>query len=139
MDIEFNYEHKKTIIQGNLNDLFEEIIQKYITKTNLDINDIYFLSNGKYINKKDKLENIMNEDNKKNKTIQILVYSKDDTKKNDNKNFKISKDIICPQCKEICKYKIKDYKIQLYDCKQKHSTEIINLNEYENKQKIDIS
>ena len=48
MNIEFNYKQKPTIIQGNLNDLFEEIIQKYITKTNLDINDIYFLSNGKY-------------------------------------------------------------------------------------------
>ena len=91
------------------------------------------------INKKDKLENIMNEDNKKDKKIKILVYSKDDIINIDNKNFKISKDIICPKCKEICKYKIEDYKIKLYDCKKKHSTEIMNLNEYENNQKIDIS
>ena len=27
--------------------------------------------------------------------------------------------IICPKCKEICKYDIKNYRIKLYDCKNK--------------------
>ena len=118
VDIEFNYKQKTTIIQGNLNNVFEEIIKKYINKTNLDINNIYFLSNGKNINKKSKLENIMNEANKKDKKIKILVYSIHDTINIENTKFKISKDIICPQCKEMCKYEIKDYKIRLYDCKK---------------------
>ena len=75
VEVEFNYQQNKIIIQSNLNDLFEEIIKKYTDKANLDINNIYFISNGKNINIKDKLENIMSESNKKNKKIQVSVYS----------------------------------------------------------------
>ena len=106
-------------------------------KTNLDINNIYFISNGNIVNKKDKLENIMSELDKRNKRIKILVYSINSTINIENTNIKKSKDIICPKYKEICLYEIKDYKIKLYDCKNRHINEYINLNEYENKQKID--
>ena len=70
VDVEFNYQQNMTIIQGNLNDSFETIIKKYIIKSNLDINNLYFISNGKIINKNDKLENIMSESNKMNKKFQ---------------------------------------------------------------------
>ena len=123
-----------------MNDIFEEIIQKYINKTNLDINNIYFISNGKKINNKnDKLENIMSESDKRNKKIIILVFSINSTINNENTNIKISNDIICPQCKKRCKYEINDFKIKLYDCKNGHINENMNLNEFEDKQKIDIS
>ena len=69
VDVEFNYQQNMTIIQGNLNDSFETIIKKYIIKSNLDINNLYFISNGKIINKNDKLENIMSESNKMNKKL----------------------------------------------------------------------
>ena len=138
VDLEFDYQQNKINIQANLNDLFEEIIKKYINKTGLDINNIYFIANGKTINKKEKIESIMNESDKRNKKIIILVYSVNNTINNENTNIKKSKDIICPKCKEICKYEIKDYKIKLYDCKNGHITDI-NLNEYENNQVIDIS
>ena len=49
VEVEFNYQQIKISIQSNLNDIFEEIIQKYVTKANLDINNIYFISNGKII------------------------------------------------------------------------------------------
>ena len=139
VEVEFNYNQNKINIQGNMNDKFEEIIQKYINKTNLDINNIYFISNGNIVNKKDKLENIMSESDKRNKRIIILVYSINSTINIENTNIKKSKDIICPKCKEICIYEIKDYKIKLYDCKNRHINEYINLNEYENNQNIDIS
>ena len=139
VEIEFNFNQNKMIIQGNLNNLFEEIIKKYINKTNLDINIIYFISNGKIINKKDKLENIMSDSEKRNKKMKILVYSINSTIYNENTNIKISKDIICPECKEICQYEIKDDKIKLYDCKNGHILENIKLNEFEAFQAIDIS
>ena len=41
------------MIQGNLNDLFKTIIEKYSFISNLDKNNIYFLYNGKMINKED--------------------------------------------------------------------------------------
>ena len=50
VEVEFNYQQNKINIQSNMNDIFEEIVQKYIIKSNLDINNIYFRSNGKIIN-----------------------------------------------------------------------------------------
>ena len=49
VEVEFNYNQNKINIQGNMNDKFEEIIQKYINKANLDINNIYFISNGNIV------------------------------------------------------------------------------------------
>ena len=54
-------------------------------------------------------------------------------------NIVRSNDVICPKCKEICKYEIKDYKIKLYDCKNGHITDNIKLDEFNNTQNIDIS
>ena len=136
VEVEFNYQQNTLIIQSNLNELFEEIIQRYINKTNLDINDIYFISNGLNINKKDKLENIMSESDKLNKKIIILVYS---INNKINTNIKKSNDIICPECKEICRYEISNYRIKLYDCKNGHTKENIKLDEFENTQCLDIS
>ena len=81
----------------------------------------------------------MSESDKRNKRIIILVYSINSTINNENTNIKTSNDIICPQCKKICKYEINDFKIKLYDCKNGHINENMNLNEFEDKQKIDIS
>ena len=140
VDVEFYYKQNKITIQGNLSNLLEEIIEKYVNKANLDINNIYFISNGTIINKKDKLEKIMSDSDKRDKKVIILVYSINTSTINiENTNIKISKDIICPKCKEPCKYKINDYKIKLYDCKNGHITDNIDLNEYENSQAINIS
>ena len=139
VEIEFNYQQEKIIIQGNFDNLFEEIANKYRDKSKLDINKIYFISNGKMINQKDRLENIMSESDKRNKRILILVNSINNSISIENNNYENSKDIICPDCNEICKYEIKDYKIKLYDCKNGHITENIKLTEFDNKQIIDIS
>ena len=57
---------------------------------------------------------------------------------NENKNDIIkSKDVICPECGECIRIDIKDYKIKLYECKNKHKLENISLDEFENMQKID--
>ena len=45
VEVEFNYKQNRINIQSNMNDIFEDIIQKYINKINLDINNIYFISN----------------------------------------------------------------------------------------------
>ena len=108
VEVEFNYQKNIVKIQANINDRFQLIIEKYLNKTNLDINNIYFLSNSKKISKDDILGDIMNESDKRNNKIIIFVYTINTIKSNE---------IICPICKEICKYYIKDYKIKLYDCK----------------------
>ena len=49
VEIEFDLNQKKTIIQANMNDKFQVIINKYIDKALLDPNSVYFLANGKQI------------------------------------------------------------------------------------------
>ena len=51
-----------------------------------------------------------------NDKIVILVLPINSSINIGNNNIIKSNDIICPQCKEICKYDIRDYKIKLYDC-----------------------
>ena len=46
VEVEFNYQQNTIIMQSNLNDSFETIIRNYTIKANLDINNIFFISNG---------------------------------------------------------------------------------------------
>ena len=139
VEIEFIYLENKTIIQGNLDDSFSFIINKFIDKSKLDLNNLHFLSNGKILNKNDLIKNIMNESEIKNKKKIILVQSINNTINIGNNNFIKSNDIICPTCKEICKYEIKDYRIKLLGCKNGHIKENIKLKEFNDTQKIDIT
>ena len=56
-----------------------------------------------------------------------------------NNNIINNKYIKCPECNENIRMRIKDYKIELYDCKNKHKIDNILLEEFENTQKMDIS
>ena len=139
VEIIFNYNHIETIIQANLNESFNSAIERFINKTQLDINNIYFISNGNIISKNDIIMNIMNESEKTEKKKIILVLSINSTINNDNINMIKSKDIICPICKEICIYDIKDYKIKLYACKKGHIINNIKLDDFNYIQNINIS
>ena len=139
VEIEFNYQQKKTVIQANINDSFNTIINKFISKSKLDINDIYFLLNGKEIKKNEIIKDTMNESERNNKKMIILVYSINTNINNENTNIIESNDIICPICKEICKYKIKDHRIILYECKYGHMTDNIQVHEFNNTQNLDLS
>ena len=141
VELEFNYQQDKTIIQANINDPFMEIINKFINKKKLNLNNIYFLSNGKNLNKNEIVNNIMSSAEKKNKKMIILVYNINTTIKLDNTNIIKSNDIICPRCKETCKFffDVDHQRISLYDCKNRHKTENIKIKEFDNTQKIDLS
>ena len=134
VEIIFNYNNINTLIQANMNDSFNTIIQKYINKSKLDINNIYFVSNGQIISENEKIINIMNNLEKLNKKKIILVLSINSTIINENTNIIKSKDVICPICKEICKYEIKDHKIKLYGCNNGHIINNIKLDDFNNKQ-----
>ena len=116
----------------------KDIIDKYIIKSKNYIN-LNFVYNDNIINKELKFKEQANEIDIKNKKMKILVYNKD--KNNNNIETKIikSKDIICPECKENILINIKDYRINLNECKNNHSRNNIKLEEYENTQKIGLS
>ena len=137
--IEFDYQQQKIVIQANLDDSFEEISQKYATKAQLELNKVSFLFDGRVINTNETINNIINQQGRKENKMSVLVISINTTvimEKNDNKQ---SNDIICPICNELCKFDIKNYKITLYNCKNGHKIKDILLDKYEELQKIDIS
>ena len=72
---------------------------------------------------------------KERKKMNILVMANE---QEDDKYLVRAKNIICPECGEDIKIKIKDFKIDLFDCKNKHEINNISLNEFESKQMIDL-
>ena len=133
VEIEFDYEQKKIIIQTNLNEKFEDAIKKLENKIGKNGEDLSFLFNGKVLRPKEIIKNIMGKKEKKEKKMKILVNNLFEEKD----RYIKPKDIICPKCQEICKYKIIGYKIKLYDCENGHINENIALDEFLNTQNID--
>ena len=120
LNAEFIYNVKINIIQCNLDEKMKDICDKYLIKTNIDKNSVIFLYSGNIINEEMKLSDI--KDINKLKEIKILVYSNNEINK--EKVIINSKYIICPICKENIRYKMNDYKIYLYDCKNGHTYNI---------------
>ena len=105
----------------------KDIFKGYLNKINKDINEVYFLSNGDKINEELKLEDINNKGNE----IKILVNDINNKNiENKEKIVKEYKDIICLECGNICLLDIKEYKIILNKCVNKHSTDNILLDEF---------
>ena len=50
INIEFDYNQEKILIQAKSNDIFRDVINKYLQKTLLNPNNTYFFANGKQIN-----------------------------------------------------------------------------------------
>ena len=142
VQIEFEYYQNKILIQGNLEDKFDTIINRYKQKIgtleyfSLDNNSLTFLANGKKLNLENTVESHMNQLNKENKKIKVLV----DLAGEEKKKVEVqSKDIICPKCHEPCKFKIENYKIKLYDCINNHVTDNIKIINFKDTQILNIS
>ena len=130
----FNFEGTNTTIECNINDSMENIITNYLQRIGNEGNNLYYLYNGNIINRELTFNELANNLDTNNRTMRILVYRIDE-----DKNEIISKDIICPECKENILLNIKNFKINLSGCKNKHNINNILLNKYDETQKIDIS
>ena len=128
INIEFDYNKEITIIQAKTKDKFKDVINKYIQKSFLDLNFLSFLTNDKEINPENEVEKIMNEKNKEYKYLRVIVQVIDK-----------SKEIICPECQEPCKLRINNFKLELFDCKNKHVHNNINIKDFPLTQKINNS
>ena len=135
----FNFNEFNTTILCSLNEKLKNIIERFCSKAQIDINKIYFLYNGNMINKELKFEEVANQVDKKSRTMNIIGYEINNNKEEIKENINISKDIICPECKENALIKIENYKIKLYNCKNGHNIDNITIREFDEKQKIDIS
>ena len=132
-EVNFIYNGINTLILCSKDETLKEICSKYAIKIQKNLDDLIFLFGGINLNLELRLNQISNQSK-----INILVYDKHSTIINTNNHFEISKDVICPECGEICLIKFDDYKIKLYDCKNNHK-KYISLNVYEDTEKIDES
>ena len=97
INIEFDYNKEKILLQAKSNDIFRDVINKYLQKTLLNPNDTYFIANGKKINQSGTVESHMSDIDKESNEIKILVQLIEDEeeKKNiiDNENNNINNNI----------------------------------------------
>ena len=96
--IEFNYNQLIVEIQSNINDIFQEAINKYLQKSLLDQKSIVFFTNGYSINPEKTIKSQMNTLNKDNNTMKVFVYKIDTP----TSVLIKSKEIICPICQGLC-------------------------------------
>ena len=139
IEIEFDFNQIPIIIQAKLDEPFQAAVDKFVQKTSINPNSVYFLANGKQLNPKLKLEKQMTNINKNNKKMKVLVNLIVEDKADEEKVIIKSKDIICPKCFEPCRIKIDDGRIKLFDCAKNHEIGNIKLSEFQETQKINIS
>ena len=136
VEVIFEYKTNKIKIECNENDKIKDIINKFIIKTQLNVEKCY-IYNGGLINEELTFKEQANTLDRERKKMNVIVY---DSYQNYNEQTIIkSKDIICPKCKEIALINIKDYRINFCQCKNNHIEKNISFEEYENTQKIDLS
>ena len=140
-NILFQYNGQKIAIQCDIKDKFKDIIKKFFIKSQIqDDNNLFFLYDGNKIDENLALEQIINKADKEKKELTILVEEQplDSILLLKNKEYK-TEDILCPKCGDNILLRIKDYKINLYNCKNGHNIENILLSEYENTKNIESS
>ena len=136
-EVTFVYKSFCIEIQCNVNDKMKDIITKFLDKIGKkDSKILYYLYNGSRINEELTFNEQANNFDKNRKKMNILVNNNEN--KSENKKV-VSNDIICPECKENILIDIKDFKINLYECKNKHNINNILLNKYEETQKIELN
>ena len=130
MEVEFQFNTIKTTIKSNKDEKMKEICQKFciVSKTSLD--KVSFLYSGKVL--KNELELTIQEvanniDNDRN--IMNILVNEIKIEPEEKQKFIKSKNVVCPQCGELGKISIEDYKYEISKCKNSHITPNIKVNE----------
>ena len=119
--VEFQYNGTNTIIQCQENQKMSEICTNFVTKAHINENEINYFYDGKggaEFNKNLTFNQMANSFDKTRKMMSILVIDNENIN-NDKVNIE-SKNIICPKCNENIKLSFKNYKINLFECKNNH-------------------
>ena len=137
-EVDFHFEGTDTIINCNINDKMKDIINTFLIVTNNNQNCCY-LYNGTKINIDLTYNEQANKQDKNRKRMDIIVIIVDEVMNEDIDKI-ISKEIICPECKENILIDIKDnFKFCLSGCKNNHKFENILLDKFEKYQKINLN
>ena len=126
-------------IKCNTKENFRDICKN----VGINIYNNELIYNGNKINIDSSFEEIINEEDKKANIMKIKICFKikniDENREKEKLTIIKSKDIICPQCGENIFINIKDYKINLYGCKNNHRINNLLCSEFEKTQNIDLS
>ena len=138
-NVEFIYDGLSTIIQSNEKEKMKDIFQRFATKSETDINSLFFVYGGKIIKEEFSLDELA--DKAQKDIIKILVFQANETNINTKlkDSFTRPNFIMCPKCYENIRYNFHDYKINLFECRNGHKINNILLKEFDNIQKYDMS
>jgi hypothetical protein len=127
----FGYNGQQIAIQCDLKDIIKDIIKKFFIKSQIndDIN-LFYLYDGNRIDENLSLEQIIKKEDKEKKELNILIEEQPEDSILLLKNKYKTEDILCPKCGENILLRIKDYKINLYNCKNGHNIENILLTQF---------
>ena len=142
MELEFQYNTIITTINSNKDSKMIDACQQFCTKEKTSLNKVSFLYSGKVLKNELELtiQNVANNnDNERNK-MNLLVIGKEENIIQEEKSKLIkSKNIVCPQCGELGKISIEDYRYKISECKNYHETNNISVNKLQDNLMIDIS
>ena len=127
VEISFDYNKIITKIKVNIEGSISDAVNKFIEKEKLSKEFLEFIFNDKKLNLNEKIEDLLKVLDKDNEDIIIQVKIKNKEKeaiKNADSMVK------CPICLDQCSIKIENYLIKLYNCKNGHKIENIELDEF---------
>ena len=141
IEIIFTFNGLNTTIACTKRQKLKDLYTKFKNKAKVETKLLYYIYNGSTI-KNDELtfDKIANSEDKKRKKMNILVNELLQEQPNQEQDECIikSKDIICPECKDNIKFKLDDYNILLFECKNKHDKDLL-IYEFNETQNINIS
>ena len=91
VEVIFSYINNITI-QSNLEEKMINVFTKYATKSNLNVEKIYFLYNGNMIEKESTIDQIINKEDRKNNKMTLLVNLFENETENEKNTFVFSKE-----------------------------------------------
>ena len=135
VNVEFIYNGTKMMIQCKEDDRMEDIIEKFIIKCQKKKDSLFFLYGGEKLDEDLTFMEVAKDIDKNCNLMRIQACDNIDEDTNNSSLIK-SKNIICPECQENSRFTMENFKISIYECKNGHKTQNIQLNEFEKTQFI---
>ena len=140
VEIEFAYDGANTVIQCSKNDKLKTIYQRFKSKVHAERKNLIYMYNGKTMeNDELTFNDVANSQDKSRNKMNVVAIEGEGTILPQAECIIKSNKIICPECHEDIKFSIEDYKISLFECKNKHEINNIFLDEFDSTQNINIS
>ena len=134
----FLYNGSQYNIQCNEDEKMGDIINKFLIKCDKKNESIYFLYSGKPLDEDLIFSEAANRLDKINKVMKVQAI--DSLEETEVSTLEKSKNIICPECFENAHISIDNsFKISIYDCKNKHKSENIQLRQFYKTQYYDLT